>query len=808
MRESYLIYALGLLAILVIFYFTFILFKKKKTGHLKRSLDMSLFLIRLPKYESSNENRPDIKAVISKMEQFYSNFMNIDKGEGFLKKFFLGSPRVVFEISSELGGDDVSFYIAVPLKYEKSINKYVQGVYPGAVVEKKSEDYTIFEPNGVTSASFLKLTQTHYLPLNTYQEIEGDPLESITNSITNINPDEGAAIQILIRPSQLKVKSRGEKIISQMKNNSKTLSQAINEVNSGGLLKDLMSALNSGEDNLLKESNVMKVDESVVEAVRNKIKKTSFDVNIRLIGVAKERDRSEEILHNLESSFSQLSSANNRLSPIRIKGKRGLRRFIYDFSFRNFNGKESNLLNVQEISSIYHFPLSHMESPYIKWVRTKDSPPPSNLPKTGSLFIGEAVYRGEEKSVFIASRTDRRRHFYVIGQTGTGKTTLLREMIRQDIEKGEGVGAIDPHGDLIEDTLANIPKERINDVVLFEPSNIEQPCGLNMLEWNTPEQRDLAVSEMIMIFTSLFPPEMIGPYFEHYMRNAMLALMSDKNDHGTLVEIPRMFTDDRFMEMKLKKVDDILVRNFWLKEWKNTSGQTRSDMLGYVISKIGRFIENEMMRNIIGQNKSSFNFGDIMDEKKIFLVNLSKGLTGEINSSLLGLILVSKLQIAALARARMPEEERKDFYLYIDEFQNFTTDSIATILSEARKYRLCLTLAHQYMPQLKEEIKNAVIGNVGAIASYRIGATDAEFLENQFSPEFSKFDLSNLDNYQYLVKMLIDSKITSPFKINAPIPQHGDRDKVEKIRAISRVKYGRPRALVEDEIAEKLNLDL
>ncbi|MCX6789200.1 MAG: type IV secretion system DNA-binding domain-containing protein, partial [Candidatus Gribaldobacteria bacterium] len=406
----------------------------------------------------------------------------------------------------------------------------------------------------------------------------------------------------------------------------------------------------------------------------------------------------------------------------------------------------------------------------------------------------------------FVSRDDRRRHFYIVGQTGVGKSTLLREMIRQDIEKGEGVGVIDPNGDLVEDILAIIPKERADDVVLFEPFDMSRPCGLNMLEWKTPDQRDFAISEMISIYTKLFPPEIIGPMFEHYMRNAMLALMADKNDIGTLAEIPRIFTDKAFMESKVAHVTDPLVQTFWQQEWSQTTGQTRSDMLGYVVSKVGRFVGNEMMRNIIGQQKSSFDLEDIMNNKKIFLANLSKGLTGEMNASLLGLILVSKMQLAAFRRASMAQEERQDFYLYIDEFQNFTTDSIAIILSEARKYRLNLILAHQFMPQLTEQIRNAVIGNVGSIACFRVGAMDAEFLEKQFEPEFSRYDLLNIDNFNFVVKMMINNKISAPFKVKTVRPKQGDINMVPLIKQLSKLKYARPRHIVEREIAERTKL--
>lgn len=802
MNVSHIVIAIGILVALV---FLVLILRKRKLGHLKRSLEMSLFLIRLPRYETNEKGEGgEVKNMIARIEQFYANFIDIDRQTGILKRFFQGLPRVTFEIASELGGNDISFYIAIPLEYESSLNKYVQGVYPGAILEKKSEDYTVFEPGGEVAASYLKLKHTFYAPINTYRELGGDPLESVTSSLSNIASSEGAAVQITIRPVPFDFRNKGEAVLSQIVNEGKTLSQAVSMVH-GGILSILIAGSSKVDKDAKKER---KVDDAVIEAVRTKIKKPAFSVNVRLVGVAKTKSRAREVLHSLESGFSQFSSGMNGFNIIEVKGKRKMKRFTYDFAFRNFQGNMASILNSEELASIYHFPLSHMESPYIKWVKTKEAPPPSELPKEGEVFIGEAVYRGDNKPVYVATLNDRRRHFYVIGQTGTGKTSLLRDMIRQDIENGKGVGVIDPHGDLVEDTLANIPKERIDDVILFEPSDLARPCGLNMLEWNEPEQKDLAIAEMIMIFTSLFPPEFIGPYFEQYMRNAMLALMGDKSSPGTLVEIPRMFTDDQFMEKKLEKVTDPLVRNFWLRQWKQTVGQTRSDMLGYVTSKIGRFIENEMMRNIIGQSKSGFDLSEVMDNKKIFLANLSKGLTGEINSSLLGLILVSKMQMAALRRARMPEEQRQDFYLYIDEFQNFTTNSIATILSEARKYRLCLILAHQYMPQLKDEIKNAVIGNVGAIASYRIGVSDAEFLENQFKPEFSKFDLGNIDNFQYIVKMLINNKVASPFKVKAPVPVPGRAEMAEMARKISRLKYGRSKVIVEDEIIERSRLGM
>jgi hypothetical protein len=793
-----------IIILILAFVGSFFFFKWQKKRKLFESLGMSLFLVKMPRYEKKEEKTTfqEIKSLIGMAEQFYSNFLYLER-----KGFFSTPPRVALEIASETGGEDISFYVAVPDYLETALPKYIQGVYPGALIEKIPQDYTIFEPEGKTAGGYLKLKKSFYLPINTYKNLESDPLSSITNALSRIQLEEGGAIQIILRPTTFKLKEIGDKIIFHLRE-GKSLSVAFRESQKSIFAEALSIFLKSTSKESFekeKEKQQKPIDEAAIEAVQSKIQKPALEVNIRLIGVGQSEERAKEILNHLQSAFSQFSSGFNSFDFKTLKGRR-LQKLIYDFSFRNFDKKQRIILNLEELTSIYHFPLPHIGSPHIKWTKTKEAAPPTELPSQGLVLIGKAVFREEERPVYFASRSDRRRHFYIVGQTGTGKTSLLREMIRQDIQNGEGVGVIDPHGDLIEYTLANIPKERADDVVLFEPFDTERPIGLNMLEYETPEQKDFAISEMIIIFSKLFPPEIIGPMFEHYMRNAMLALMADKENPGTLVEIPRIFTDKEFMENRLRKVTDPLVRNFWEKEWAQTTGQTRSDMLGYVVSKVGRFVENEMMRNIIGQPHSGFNLEKIMQEGKIFLANLSKGLTGELNSSLLGLILVSKMQIAAMRRGKIPEEERRDFYLYIDEFQNFTTDSIATILSEARKYRLNLILAHQFIPQLTEEIRNAVIGNVGSIGAFRVGADDAEFLEKQFEPEFSRFDLLNLDNFQLIIKMMINNAISSPFKVKTIPPKKGNPEIVEAIKKLSKLKYGRPKEIVEREIMERSRL--
>jgi len=777
----------------------------KEKASIFGGLDTVLFIVLMPKNEAKKEGemQKEEKQTIAQMEQVLANFLYLKK-----PKMFQGPPSVALEIASQIGSSDISFYVSVPKYLETAFEKHVQGVYPRAIVEKVPQDYTVFEPQGATAGAYLRLSENPLFPISTYQTLEKDPISTITNNLSKISANEGAAVQLIIRPlSKLNLRKKGEKALKKIRE-GKPLRLAASQAFQNPVMEmaeELISPppINSNKNPQLDQFGKMKeqgIDQKGYDAIQSKIQKQPFEANIRLVASSQTQARAEEILNHLISAFSQFSlSAINSLEPKEVF-KKELKKLIYDYSFRNFNQNQANILNLEELVSIYHFPTHYIETPYIKAAKSGTAVPPSDLPEKGEVCIGKVEFRGEEKKVYFASREDRRRHFYVIGQTGTGKSTLLREMIRQDIQNGEGVAVIDPHGELIDQVLTYVPKERVDDVILFEPFDLERPCGLNMLEYDTPEQKDFAVQEMIAIFYKLFPPEIIGPMFEHYMRNAMLALMADKENPGTLVEIPKMFTDPQYLQQRLQKVTDPVVRNFWLKEWSVTTGNTRSDMLGYVVSKVGRFIENEMMRNIIGQSHSGFDLAKAMDEKKIFLANLSKGMTGEVNSSLLGLILVSKMQMAAMKRSRIPEEQRADFYLYVDEFQNFTTDSIATILSEARKYKLNLIIAHQYVPQLTDQIKNAVFGNVGTIGAYRVGAEDAEFLEKQFEPGFSRFDLVNLDNFTLITKMMINNKTSTPFRVDVLPPTPGKPEIVEAIKKISKLKYGKPKSVVEQEI--------
>ncbi|OQX00802.1 hypothetical protein BWK69_00750 [Candidatus Parcubacteria bacterium A4] len=423
------------------------------------------------------------------------------------------------------------------------------------------------------------------------------------------------------------------------------------------------------------------------------------------------------------------------------------------------------------------------------------------------MILGFNDYREQKNDVRI-KEDDRRRHFYVIGQTGTGKSAFLYSMAEQDIKNGKGLCVLDPHGDLINDLLGIIPAERKDDVIIFEPGNMEKVIGLNMLEYDPdkPEQKTFIINELINIFDKLYDLKQTGgPIFEQYARNSLLLLMDDPNETYTLMEVPKVLSDEKFRKYLLDKCQNPIVKDFWEKEAEKAGGEAAlANVVPYITSKFDVFIANDYMRAIIGQQKTSLEFGKIMNEEKILLCNLSKGKLGEANSALLGLIIVGKLLISAFARIDIPHDERKDFYLYMDEFQNFTTESVSTILAEARKYRLSLIMAHQYIGQLTDPIRKAVFGNVGTITSFRVGPEDAEFLEKEFEGVFNQQDLISLTNYNFYIKIITDGQVSRPFNVQTYSPTKSNYAKAMAMREYSLSKNGLPREEVDENIKKRL----
>lgn len=469
------------------------------------------------------------------------------------------------------------------------------------------------------------------------------------------------------------------------------------------------------------------------------------------------------------------------------------------------------ILNSEELATIFHFPNKNVETPHINWLLSKRSASPTVLPQEG-LYFGKSVFRGVEAKIYQAEE-DRRRHTYILGQTGVGKTEFIKFLAIQDIKAGKGIAFIDPHGDAVEDILSKIPPERAEDVIYFDPGDAERPMGINILEAHSEEEKHLVVNSFIGLLYKLYDPGhtgVIGPRLERAVRNVMLTAMSEEGN--SMIEVLRLLIDPEYSKEKIPLIKDPMVKQYWTQEIAQTSDFHKSETLGYFVSKFDRFVTEKLMRNIIGQSYSAFNFREIMDEGKIFLVNLSKGKIGEENSKFLGLILVPRILVAAMSRANnTTEEQRRDFFLYVDEFQNFATPDFATILSEARKFKLSLIVANQYISQMDEQVKGAIFGNVGTTVSFRVGISDAEFMANRFNPVFTATDFMNIPVGNLYAQMLINGAPSSPFSMATDwdmmcaVPQ--SREVAEMIRQLSRLKYGRDKDVVEAEIRMRAKLE-
>lgn len=791
-----LLFLLGLVSIAV--YVGYLWYKKERK--MQQAANWVMLLVSVPKeqaYTREEQQPQDWREVLSVAEQMFASFASLYSNETVDK--ILGQQHLTFEIVAK--NNEILFFVGCPRSSQSLIEKTIYAFYPACIIEE-SKDFRIFDTPLEIRSAMLKLVKSYVLPIKTYKTLEADPLNNLTNALSKLGPTSRATIQVVIRPTtehwRMKVEE-ASRSVSEGKSVGSTSSTFAKIV-------DFISKLSTSQTNKESENNfrMTPIHEEKLKILSEKGSKSGFETIIRIITAAPSAIEADHHLTTLISSFTQFK--NPAANSFKYKKMTGEPDFTADFVIRAFSGKHI-LLNTEELASIFHFPNLFVETPNIRWLRAKRAPAPPTLP-SGGLYIGDNVYRGEVRPIFMKTE-DRRRHLYMIGMTGTGKTTLFENMIIQDIKAGHGVCYIDPHGDTAEAILSKIPRERAEDLIYFDPGDLDRPFGLNMLEGGTTEEKDFLVQELINIFYKLFDPNqtgIVGPQFEHWLRNAALTLMSWP-EGGTLIEIPRLFTDDAYRELRVEKVQDPVVKAFWTQQMAKTADFHKSEMFNYFISKFGRFMTNTMMRNIIGQPKSSFDIRQAMDSGKILIVNLSKGKMGEVNANLIGMILVAKIYTSAMARHNIPEEQRRDFYLYVDEFQNLATDTFAAILSEARKYRLNLLITNQYISQLQESIRDAIIGNVGTVISYRIGVPDAEFLEKEFQPVFNFHDLNNLERYNIYIKLMVDNMPTRPFSIKVnkddtpSIPEIG-----AAVKQLSRLKYGRDRGLVDAEIYDRTKI--
>lgn len=750
----------------------------RNRGRESESLNSTLLQVTVPR-----ENEIKIDAA----EQLFASLASVRKG-GRLA-FFKPQPHVSFEIVGTTG--DIRFYVNVPNKLRDFIEKQINGAYPDAEISVVEEsgigtdekhvvgtEYNIFTEDGKVAFASLRLKGNDYDPIKVFKDIPVDPLSSITSILAKMGEKEGAAIQILISPADSAWKKAGRAYLSKTKKN---------------------------ESN--PETAKYSADAKTLEGIENKTGKPGFNTVVRIVVSSTTKDSADAHLSNITNSFTQYAGANSfTKNKLRVKGW-----FMTDFIYRYFpmHGQTS-VLTSEELATLYHFPNKGITTPGIHWLNAKRAPAPSQLPDSGT-YLGKSTFRGLSKPVYI-SREDRMRHTYIIGKTGTGKSEFLKQMIMQDIRAGEGLAVIDPHGDLIEDIMQMVPPERAEDVILFDPSDLERPMGFNMLEAQTEDQKHFVVNSIIGLMYKLFDPNktgIIGPRFEHAVRNAMLTVMYEPG--STFIEVVRILTDPNYVQELLPKVQDPIIRRYWTDQIAQTSDFHKSEVLDYIVSKFGRFVTNRMIRNIIGQSDSAFNFRQVMDEGKILLVNLSKGKIGEENASFLGLVLVPKILVAAMSRQDVPMDQRRDFFLYVDEFQNFATPDFAQILSEARKYRLSLIVANQFIGQMEEEVKNAVFGNVGTIASFRVGVTDANYLQHEFQPTFNESDLINIERFNAYMRTIVNTEPVPPFSIDTTKDISQEKALMnprvaELVKELSRLKYGRDVRAVEAEINQRSQL--
>jgi hypothetical protein len=779
----------------------------------ERSLGMVFLRVIIARKDSDSDEKKDtvkdFREQISIMEQLFASLKSLHSSH--FKSWFFGQEYLSLEYVAHQ--DELYFYVIVPQKSKLLVEKQIIGFYPDCLIEETPE-INIFEWRKVVRGDIMMMKKAQEFPIRTYTKLESDSMNGLLSALGSLSSDESACIQVLLRPVdddwQDTIKRKIRKLEKKTNNHSHISYNPLH------WLRGLISLIVSDPEDSMKhaEESGENAEEPIDEEglMKEKVKKTGYATTIRIIVTGNDETNIEAELKSIISAFSQFASpAYNRFKPMKRKS---LSLLVEHYIFRQFAWwQRAPILNSEELATLYHFPHNkYNKQPEIRWQRFKVVKAPVNIAKEG-LYIGDNVFRGESKPIFVKNE-DRFRHFYVIGQTGTGKSSILQVMARQDLRNKKWIAVMDPHGDLAKDLLPFIPKSRADDLIYFDPGDLSRPMGLNLLEANNEDEKQMVVADATNIMIKLFGSEIFGPRIQDYFRNGCLTLM-DCPTGGAITDLIRLFTDENFQRERRTTLKNPIVRTWWDHTYAKMGDREKGEIIPYFAAKFGQFITNTLMRNIVGQTKSAFDIADIMNHEKILFASLSKGVLGDLNSNLLGLILVSKIQIAAMKRQQMATADRKDFFLYIDEFQNYVTDSIESILSEARKYRLGLVIAHQYLGQLQKSdaltksnlnLKDAIFGNVGTMMTYKIGPEDAEMMGKQFAPIYSDQDFVNMDKFKAAIKLSVDGQPTPGFSLNVPLPwlEKGDIVTGNALKELSRLKYGREREFVEKEIIYRI----
>ena len=821
----------GLIITAAIFVVIRILKQKRKAKEFERALKMIPMLIHLPPstddIQGGGRDERDINdEAISQATIMYTIISSTLKKAG-MKTHVYGQKYFSFEIVAVDGF--VKYYAVVPAVLTETVKQAILTSYPTARLEE-TEVENIFSRDGMDdsegtgnqynaenfiSGGELVMKKEVEYPILTFQEMKWDAQLALLNAFSKVRIGEGLGLQVMFRPLDSSWSKNAETKIKNIKSGKKGFSGKGSNlpIRILYLLTDIIRAPFEVPDEHKKDkdehnSELSQKKQEEIQAIDTKAKFPAFECLIRIVAHSKSKARSEGLVGGVVAAFSQFDSPNSNGFKYDLSKK--IDQLVTDYIFRFFPVSNKKIvLNTQELATIFHLPSqASIPSSGVERQMTKQVDGPASL-ITDGVLIGRNEYRGAVKEIRL-SVNDRRRHMYVIGASGMGKSVFLKNIAYQDMVEGKGFCFIDPHGDVTEELLSMVPEDRIDDVIYFDPSDMEFPIGMNMLEAKTPEEKDFIVQEGINMLYSLYDPGhtgIFGPRGEQMFRNAALLLMSDPKG-ATFLDIPSPFINKDLVIDKLKYVTDRDLFDYWTKEFPaSQKSNDAGEVITWFDSKWSPFKQNTMMKRVLGQIKSGFNIREIMDQQKILLVNLSKGKLGELNSKLLGMIFVMKFQTAAMSRVDTPEHDRKDFCLFVDEFQNFSTESFESILSEARKFRLNLIVANQFMTQLTDKIREGVLGNVGTIVAGRVGVTDAEMLEKVFTPVFKAEDLHKQPNHHAITTVLMNGMPSAPFTMNLPAPMgKEDRKVFESLREYSAKKYGRPGAEVDKEIDERLNI--
>jgi len=718
------------------------------------------------------------------------------------------TPETEEHLSLEMAGstDGIKFYVYTPRAFKNFVESQIYAQYPTAEI-REAIDYAKSIPAGsFVSATELYLTKDFIFPIKTFRDFEVDPLAAITSSLGNLSEGEQLWTQILVRPVENFWQDRGHEYVEMVREGVSPVT-----LNPHDIIIDVGKNILSVGGNILPyimrgpqppvEQRPMQVrlsagEDLILKTLENKLSKIGFETKIRLVSIAKSREEAEAKLSGVTSSFKQFSTAS--MNSIESDPESpNVDVIVKEYQERFFPEREKGhfILTTEELASIFHLPNLSVETPTISWTRAKKGEPPLNLPTERANIIGETVFR-DTNVKFGIKREDRRKHMYIIGKTGTGKSTLIKNMIIQDMRAGEGVAVLDPHGQLIDELLEFVPENRLDDVVIFNPADADYPVSLNMLEMVDPRQRTLMGDSLVDVFKKYFADSW-GPRLEYILKNCILTLLEVPNT--SLLSITRLLMDRDYRKYIVNLIQDPQMKAFWNTEFARMEQNERliTEAISPIQNKVGQFLNSELIRNIVGQPKSTIKVDEIINSGKLFFVSLATGRIGANNTSLLGAMIVSQLEFAAMRRVNVPEEQRRDFFMFADEFQNFATDSFAVVLSEARKYRLDLNLTHQYIEQMPEAVRDAVFGNIGTLICFTVGPTDAHFLEREFTPTFLENDVINLGRFEMYLKLQIDDTQSHPFSARSLPPANDPTNLHERAVAASREKYGRPVERVE-----------